>query len=556
MPKDNFVIGVDYGTDSVRSLLVNAADGSEIASSVFYYPRWKDGLFCNPADNRFRQHPLDYIEGLEYTMKSCLQQAGPAAAASVRAISVDTTGSTPVAVDESGTPLGLLPGFENNPNALFVLWKDHTAVKEAAAINNHAAKFDDNYLRFVGGVYSSEWFWAKLLHILRVDADVRKACYSWVEHCDWIPFLLTGGRHIKDMRRSVCAAGHKALWAKEFGPGGLPPDDFFASLDPLLKGFTSRLFTKTYASDQAAGHLSREWAERLGLSTDVTVGVGAFDAHMGAVGGQIEPYHLSKVMGTSTCDMLVAPLAEVEARLVKGICGQVPGSVIPGMMGMEAGQSAFGDAYAWFRNLLSWPLQQLGPGLLSTAQITELIDKIIPELSRQAADLPPDMQGELALDWLNGRRTPDANQLLKGAVTGLSLGSDAPRLFRAIAEATCFGAKSIVDRFNHEGVPVRGLIGLGGVAKKSPFIMQMMADIMNMPIRIHSSEQTCALGAAMFAATAAGLYPKVENAMAAIGQGFDATYQPDPSRTALYAARYEQYTQLGQFVETHQTETL
>ena len=541
MGKDQYVIGVDYGTDSVRSIIVDTHNGQEIASSVFYYPRWKDGLYCNPNSNQFRQHPLDYVEGLETTILACLKQAGPAAAAGVTAISVDTTGSTPVAVDETGTPLGLLPGFENNPNALFILWKDHTSVKEAAAINAHAKKFPVNYLQFVGGVYSSEWFWAKLLHILKEDPQVRKACYSWVEHCDWIPFLLTRGKKASDMRRGVCSAGHKALWAKDFGPGGLPPDDFFSSLDPLLKGFTSRLFTNTYTADQAAGHLSKEWAQRLGLSEDVIIGVGAFDAHMGAVGGQIEPYHLSKVMGTSTCDMLVAPTHEVEGRLVKGICGQVPGSVIPGMMGMEAGQSAFGDAYAWFKNILSWPLQMIG----------QSSDAIIPELSRHAAALPLSTEDELAVDWFNGRRTPDANQELKGALTGLSLGTDAPRMFRAIVESTCFGARAIVDRFNTEGVPVKGLIGLGGVAKKSPFIMQMMADVMDMPIRIHRSEQTCALGAAMFAATAAGVYQKVEDAMAAMGQGFDAEYKPDPKKVPVYAERFSRYKKLGQFIETN-----
>ncbi|HEY4110398.1 ribulokinase [Puia sp.] len=552
MPRDNFVIGVDYGTDSVRSLIVNAADGSEIASSVFYYPRWKDGLYCNPTENVFRQHPRDYIEGLENTIKDCLRQAGPAVAAGIRSISVDTTGSTPVAVDETGTPLGLLPAFEQNPNALFVLWKDHSAVKEAAAINTHAASFDVNYLQFVGGIYSSEWFWAKLLRILRVDESVRKACYSWVEHCDWIPFLLTGGRKAAELKRGVCAAGHKALWATEFN--GYPPDEFFTSLDPLLGGFVNRLPKQTYTSDKPAGRLCPEWAQRLGLAEDVVVGVGAFDAHMGAVGGQIEPYHLSKVMGTSTCDMLVAPSKEVEGLLVKGICGQVPGSVIPGMMGMEAGQSAFGDAYAWFRNLLAWPLQQFGGnGAPANGHITPeaaaLIDKIIPELSRQAAALSPEPGAELSLDWFNGRRTPDANQLLKGAITGLDLASDAPRIFRSIVEATCFGARTIVDRFIREGVPVKGLIGLGGVAKKSPFIMQMMADVMNRPLRIHSSEQTCALGAAMFAATAAGLYPKVEDAMAAMGQGFDATYTPDPARAAIYERRLRNYGELGQYIE-------
>jgi len=551
--KDAFVIGVDYGTDSVRSIIVNARTGQEISSSVFYYPRWRDGLFCNASLNQFRQHPLDYVEGLEQTIKECLKKAGSAVAAGIKGISIDTTGSTPVAVDSTGTPLALLPSFENNPNAMFVLWKDHTAVNEAAELNEHAKKFPVNYLQFVGGIYSSEWFWAKLLRIRRTDEAVRNAMYSWVEHCDWIPFLLTGGNNIHAMKRGVCAAGHKALWAKEYG--GLPPDDFFASWDGLLKGFTKNLFTETYTADQAVGTISKEWAEKLGLPADVVIGAGAFDAHMGAVGGQIEAYHLSKVMGTSTCDMLVAPGAEVGDKLIKGICGQVPGSVIPGMLGMEAGQSAFGDAYAWFKNILTWPLQTLLPrtGMVDASVVAalqkEISDKIIIELSNAAALLPLEESNELATDWLNGRRTPDANQLLKGAFTGLNLGTDAPRMFRALVEATCFGAKKIVDRFNEEGIPVKGLIGLGGVAKKSPFIMQMMADIMDMPIRIHKSEQTCALGAAMFAATAAGVYEKVEDAMHAMGQGFDATYSPNKKTTGIYATRYAKYTELGRFIE-------
>jgi L-ribulokinase len=550
---DQYVIGVDYGTDSVRSILVNAASGNEVAAAVFYYPRWKKGMYCDASLNQFRQHPLDYVEGLEYTIKSCLQQAGSVIAANVKAISVDTTGSTPVAVDVTGTPLALLPAFAENPNAMFVLWKDHTGTKEAAEINEHAKKFAVNYLQFVGGIYSSEWFWAKLLHTIRVDSEVGNAAHSWVEHCDWVPFLLTGGTEVKQLKRGVCSAGHKALWSKDFN--GLPPDEFFTSLDPLLKGFTDKLFTETYTSAESVGHLSAEWAQKLGLTTDVVIGAGAFDAHMGAVGGQIEAYHLSKVMGTSTCDMLVAPMNEVKGKLIKGICGQVPGSVIPGMMGMEAGQSAFGDAYAWFKNILVWPLQNLLPksAVINEETAAKLIEEatnnIIAALSVQANLIPLSESNELALDWLNGRRTPDANQLLKGAISGLNLGTDAPRIFRAIAEATCFGAKAIVDRFNEEGVPVKGLIGIGGVAKKSPFIMQMMADVMDMPIRIHKSEQTCALGAAMFAATAAGIYDKVEDAMIAMGQGFDAEYFPDKNKVGIYKKRYERYQQLGAFVE-------
>lgn len=540
-----FVIGIDYGTDSVRSVIINAYTGEEIASSVFFYPRWKDGSYCDAGKQQFRQHPLDYVEGLEQTIKDCLKSAGNSVRANIKAISVDTTGSTPVPTDETGTPLALLPEFENNPNAMFVLWKDHTSVKEAAEINEHNKTFAKDYLKYVGGIYSSEWFWSKLLHTLRHDKEVRKACYSWVEHCDWIPFLLTGGKHIASLKRGVCSAGHKALWSEEFG--GLPPDEFFSSLDPLLAGFTQRLFTKTYTADKPAGKLSQYWAERLGLSTDVIIGVGAFDAHMGAVGGQIEPYYLSKVMGTSTCDMLVAPVDDMKGRLVKGICGQVDGSIIPGMIGLEAGQSAFGDAYAWFKNILAWPLKNLMNE--PSGKIDETIDKIISELSKQAAELPLEENSELAMDWMNGRRTPDADQLLKGGFTGLTLGTDAPRMFRALVEATCFGAKKIVDRFNDEGIPVKGLIGLGGVAKRSPFIMQMMADVMNMPIRIHRSEQTCAAGAAMFAATAAGIYSKVEEAMAAMGSGFDAEYFPDPNKTPIYAKRYSQYGILGDFIE-------
>src|SRR5665213_965806 len=537
-----FVIGVDFGTDSVRSVIVNAFNGDEVVSSVFNYPRWKKGLYCNPAQNQFRQHPLDYIKGLQTTITDCVKKAGNDVSSNIAAISVDTTGSTPVAVDKTGTPLALLPTFESNPNAMFVLWKDHTSTAEAAELNEQAKKFDINYLQYVGGIYSSEWFWAKLLHVLRVDESVRNACYSWVEHCDWIPFLLTGGNDIFQMKRGVCSAGHKALWAEDYG--GLPPDDFFSSIDPLLNNFTSRLFTKTYTADKPAGNLSAEWTKKLGLSTNVVIGVGAFDAHMGAVGGQIEPYYLSKVMGTSTCDMLVAPVNEVKDILVNGICGQVPGSVIPGMIGMEAGQSAFGDTYAWFKDLLSWPLLNLIPGSSiigpETGEqfIAEITSKIVTRLSDEAQKLPLNENDELSVDWLNGRRTPDANQLLKAAVTGLSLATDAPRFFKALVEGTCFGAKAIVDRFNEQGVQVKGLIGIGGVARKSPYIMQTMADVMNMPIKIHRSEQTCATGAAMFAATAAGIYDKVEDAMNSMGQGFDKAYFPDKGRAEIYGKRY------------------
>ncbi len=553
MSQGKYVIGVDYGTDSVRSVLVDASNGTICSTAVFYYPRWKKGLYCNPAQNQFRQHPLDYVEGLEHTITSCLSQVGIEIAQQVKAISIDTTGSTPVAVNEQGVPLALTAEFAENPNAMFILWKDHTALKEAAEINKHAEKFDTNYLKYVGGIYSSEWFWAKILRTLRVDESVKNAAFSWVEHCDWIPFLLTGAQHVSALKRGVCAAGHKALWAEEFN--GFPPEDFFTTLDPLLKGLRERVSQEVLPASEAAGTLSAEWAKKLGLNTDVKIGIGAFDAHMGAVGGQIEPYHLSKVMGTSTCDMLVAPSAEMTGKLVKGICGQVNGSIIPGMSGLEAGQSAFGDAYAWFQKMLKWPLEQIlaDSNAISEEQKEKLREEyneqIIIKLSKAAAALPLDVKDELAIDWLNGRRTPDANQELKGAFWGLDLGTDAPAMFKALVEATCFGAKKIVDRFIEQGIPVKGLIGLGGVAKKSAYIMQVMADVMNMPIRIHQSNQTCALGAAMFAATVAGFYPTVENAMEAMGHGFSDEYFPNQENVALYQARYEKYKAMGAFIE-------
>ena len=438
-----YVIGVDYGTDSVRSIIVNAHNGDEVASSTFEYPRWKQQLFCNAETNQFRQHPLDYIEGLQHTIKDCLQKISDDVRNNIKAISIDTTGSSPVAVDETGMPLALHENFADDPDAMFILWKDHSSAQEAEEINQHAKNFDVNYLKYVGGVYSSEWYWSKLLHTLRVNKKVKEACYSWVEHADWMPFLLTGGKHINEMKRGVCTAGHKGLWAEEWN--GFPPENFFTSLDSLLSGYVSKLPSTTYTADKAAGNLSKEWASTLGLSTNVIVGIGAMDAHMGAVGGQIEPYYLSKVMGTSTCDMLVAPVEDIQGKYVQGICGLVNGSVIPNMIGMEAGQSAFGDVYAWFKNLIAWPLENIARGVVDEEVIKSITDKIIPELSKQAAATPLHEQDEISMDWFNGRRTPNANAYLKSAIIDLDLGSDAVKIFRSLAEATCFGAKAIVN---------------------------------------------------------------------------------------------------------------
>ncbi|GAB3558744.1 ribulokinase [Spirosoma fluminis] len=541
--KSQYVIGVDYGTDSVRALLVNARTGETLGTHVHEYSRWKQGLYCDPTSSQFRQHPLDYLEGLEQSIKGALVNASHDIRQQVVGISIDTTGSTPVAVDETGTPLALLPEFAENPNGMFILWKDHTANAEAEEINTLAHRWDVDYTKYVGGIYSSEWFWAKILRTLRVDSAVRENAFSWIEHCDWISAVLTGNTNPRTLKRSRCAAGHKAMWHEEFE--GLPSETFLITLDPLLAGLRDQLFRDTFTSDESMGTLSPEWAEKLGLSTNVTIGVGAFDAHMGAIGAEVTPYTFVRVMGTSTCDMLVAPNEEIGHLLIRGICGQVDGSIIPGMLGMEAGQSAFGDVYAWFQRVIVAPVRDL----LGTEAADELSRNLIPHLSARAADLPVTENDPVALDWFNGRRTPDANHTLKGAISGLNLGSDTARIFKALAEATAYGSKAIVDRFLTEGVPIRQVIAIGGVAKKSPFVMQTLADVLNMPIKIASSDQACALGAAMCAAVAAGVHPTMAAAQKSMGSGFDASYEPRPDVAAVYQKLYQKYQKLGEFIE-------
>jgi L-ribulokinase len=554
MAEKQYTIGVDYGTDSVRAVIIDTRTGEEMGSEVFLYPRWKEGKYCNPAINQFRQHPLDYLEGLVYTVKGALSKCDPGIAKQIRALAIDTTGSTPVAVNREGTPLSLLPEFAENPNAMFILWKDHTALKEADEINELARSWGGvDYTKFEGGVYSSEWFWAKILHVLRKDEQVRAAAFSWVEHCDWMPGLLTGNTDPLTIKRSRTAAGHKAMWHPDFG--GLPEEAFLTRLDPLLAGLRERLYTETWTADTPVGTLSAEWAEKLGLHEEVVVAAGTFDAHAGALGGEIESYTLSKVMGTSTCDMIVAPASEAGDKLVKGICGQVDGSIVPGMIGLEAGQSAFGDIYAWFRKLLMWPVENvlsksnLIDEHLKKQLIQETEDKVLADLTKEAEKIPIGESGIVALDWMNGRRTPDANLTLRGAIMGLTLGSDAPRIFKALVEATCFGSRKIVERFKEEGIEIKNVVALGGVAKKSPFVMQVMADVLNMPIRVARSEQTPALGAAMLAAVASGIFRNTDEAKKAMGAGFDAEYFPDEENVKAYDKLYSSYETFGEFIE-------
>jgi L-ribulokinase len=549
----NYVIGLDYGTDSVRAVLIDASNGAEMASSVHCYARWKEGKYCNPAANQFRQHPLDHIEGLENTIKTVVRESG-VAPETVRGICVDTTGSSPIAVAKDGTPLCMTPGFEENPNAMLVLWKDHTAIAEAAEINTLARSWGgEDFTKYEGGIYSSEWFWAKILHIIREDPAVQNGAHSWVEHCDLMTNILIGYQNIDTLKRSRCAAGHKALWHEDWD--GLPPKSFLEKLHPHLGELRGRLYRDTFTSDLAAGKLSAAWAEKLGLTTDTVIAVGTFDAHAGAVGVSVEEGSLVRVMGTSTCDMMVAPKAVIGSNTVRGICGQVDGSILPGMIGLEAGQSAFGDVLAWFKDLLMWPIDNLlqGSQSISAEQKQKLIEEmeqgLLRKLTEQAEAIPLTENLPVALDWINGRRSPDANQALKSAIMELSLGTGVPHIFKALVHAICFGSKKIVDRFEDEGVKIKKVIGIGGVARKSPYIMQTLANVLNRPIVVATSDYAPALGAAIYAATAAGLYPNVLEASKKLASQFEAEYFPQAEQVAVFEKLMGRYEELSGFVE-------
>lgn len=539
------VIGADFGSDSCRVVLVDAHSGEIQATATRFYPRWMEGKYCDSEINQYRQHPADYLDAFEEAVVEMLQIATPGQRAGIVGIAFATTSSTVCLTNVDGTPLALLPEFGENPNAMFALWKDHTAVQEAEEINDLVGQWPVDYNKYSGGRYSSEWVWSKVLHLLRKDESVRKRVFSWVEHCDWLPNLLCGISNPNERRYSRCAGGHKAMWHEEWG--GLPSEEFMQKLAPDLSGFLFRPYQETYTSDTPIGTLTEEWALRLGLSTDVKVAVGAVDCHVGAVGAQIKPGVMVSVVGTSTCDILVAEKDQVGASVVPGICGQVDGSVVPGLIGFEAGQPAFGDLYAWFKDLLIGPFEHLLPQAdwldMSSRErlVKEMSEQMIPWLTAEAEKLPVDAHSVLATDWINGRRSPDADESVKASVTGLHLGSNAPAIFKALVEASTYGLKAIVERYVENGMSVNEVIGAGGIAQKSAFVMQTMADVLGLPVKITKAKESCALGAAMFAAVASGVHASIDEAQETMGQGFSKTYYPRKEYAAIHKIRYQEY---------------
>lgn len=535
MKEHKYSLGLDLGTNSVRALVVDTADGREVGAAVAAYKSGKAGILLDPSDdNLARQDPADWLEGIKFSVREALAKAAGIdrefRPEKVIGIGVDTTGSTPLPVDRTGRPLALRKEFKRDPAAQAWLWKDHTGHAEAAEITALAEKKHPEYLAKCGGVYSSEWFWSKILHCLRTDPKVFSAAFSWVECADYIPAELTGTTDPLTMKRGRCAAGHKAMFNDDWG--GLPDKEFLAGLDPRLAALRARLFAKTYTSDVPAGLLTPHWAGELGLRAGVPVAVGAFDAHLGAVGSGVDAGRFVKIIGTSTCDICVTPVKAGVAD-IPGLCGIVDGSVLPDRFGLEAGQSAVGDIFNWFVG----GIQPFGPRKGSHEALT-----------RKAAALKPGVSGLLALDWHNGNRTILVDQRLTGLIIGLTLHTGPGEIYRALIESTAFGALTIINRFREYGIPVDEVVNCGGIAEKNPLVMRIYADVIGLEMKVARSAQTCALGAAVagtvVAGKKAGGHASFAEAQAAMTAVRRKTYPPDPKRHAVYMELYRLYKEL------------
>jgi L-ribulokinase len=532
-----YVIGLDFGTNSCRSLIVDVANGKELANQVYPYPSGKDGVIVDSADPHLaRQNPADYIKGIEATIKGALKKAKVVKknfkATDIIGIGVDTTGSSPMPVDVQGQALCFNSRFKKNPAAMVWIWKDHTSYAEASQITELAARIRPQYLSKIGGTYSSEWWWSKILRCKNIAPEVFEAADSWVEICDWIPAVLAGELSPKKIKRGICSAGHKAMFNKDWN--GLPDVEFLETLSPGLGLLRNRLYDQAYPAERLAGHLSVEWAKKLGLSTDVAIAVGAFDAHMGAVGAGISTGTLVKILGTSTCDIMIWPHDQPLSD-IPGVCGIVDGSVMNGFYGIEAGQSGVGDIFLWYIN-------HLVPVTYGKTQ-----NEKFKNLEKAAAKLKPGESGLLALDWNNGNRTILVDVRLTGLLVGQTLHTQPHEIYRTLIEATAFGALAIIDRIEEYGVAIKEIVNCGGLASKSPLLMQIYADITGRPMKISRSEQTPALGAGIFATVAAGKsaggYDSIDEARQAM-TGSSKVFTPIKENHEPYKKLYALYRQL------------
>ena len=517
-----YTLGIDYGTNSVRAVVVDISNGKIVGSHVYDYPTGNQGVILDLNDhNLARQNPADYISGLEASVVEALKASG-VNASDVIGIGVDTTGSTPLPVDENNVPLAMHDKWKDNPAAQAWLWKDHTAANEAAKITEIAAEHRPQYLAKCGDTYSSEWFWSKIWRCLNVSPDVFDAAYSWVECADYIPAVLAGVTRPADIVRGVCASGHKAMYCDEWE--GLPDAEFLAMLDPKLADLRPRLFEKAHDASMSAGNLCAEWAGKLGLPEGIPIAIGKLDAHYGAVGAGVSEGTLVKIMGTSTCDCMVAPKSSPLAD-IPGICGIVDGSILPGHYGLEAGQSAVGDIFKWFVEV-----------------VCQGDDALHAQLTKEATSLKPGQSGLLALDWNNGNRCTLVDPKLTGLLLGQTLYSTRAEIYRALIEATAFGARAIIERIKEYGVNVDRIVCCGGLAEKNEMLMQIYADVTGCTMQTSASDQTCALGAALAASVVGGGHPDFATAQAAMTSVKEKEYTPIPGNQEVYDRLYTLYT--------------
>ena len=537
----SYALGIDFGTASVRAVVFDTSSGAEVGAAEAAYASGKAGVLSDPKQPHLaRQNPADYFKALEAAVPRALSAAKSKRKRfrpeQIVGIGVDATGSTPVPVDARARPLDMARGRKTNLNAQAWLWKDHTAHEEAAEITQKARDSRDEYLRKCGGAYSSEWFWAKLLHCKRTDAKTFAAAHTWVEQSDLIPAYLTGVSDADAIVRNICAAGHKGLYHEQWG--GWPRRGFLASLAPELATLAERLPPRAVPANQPAGTLDAAVAQTLGLPAGIAVATGIIDAHAGAVGAGIRPGTLVKIIGTSTCDMMVVPL-EKDLVDIPGLCGIARESILPGHFGLEAGQSAVGDLFDWFANNLA-PREFVAKG--QTHQ----------RLSEAAARLEPGASGLLALDWNNGNRTVLVDPLLSGLLIGQTLHTTAPQIYRALIEATAFGALTVIKRFGQYGVKVSDVVNCGGIAEKNPLLMQIYADVINKPMKLSHSAQTCALGAAIYGAVVGGAHPDVAHAQQAMTRTQEKVYKPRKAAHEIYARLYRMYMLLHDAFGTEQ----
>lgn len=543
--EDKFVVGVDFGSDSVRATVVNVVSGISAGGGTALYPRWAQGLYQHPEQNVFRQHPLDYLESLEKCVKDAVACLSESQKNNIIGIGVDTTGSTPVPVDREGVPLALKEEFRECENAMFQLWKDKSAVAEAEEIEEAFAHGSDIDYGVYQGKYCAEWFWAKILHTVRQDERIREAAYTWIEHCDWMVGLLCGNTSPENIYHSACAAGHKALWHSKWK--GLPAAELLASLDPYLVSVRERYGNSPQPAAVKAGKLTKEWADRLSLPEGIGVSGSSFDAHAGAVGAGIREKVLVCTIGTSAVDMLVGKAQELAGKDIRSFGGQAENSILPDYVGIETGQAAFGDIFGWFKKVLMWPIRQTKEYLPDGEydRLCEAMsDTMLNRLQEEAKELPEDLF-PVSLDWFNGRRYPDTDDFQKGMIGGLTLGAEAPYLFRSLVFGAVCGLKRIVEGFEKAGIELDKVVAVGGISKKSEYIMQMMADVLGKKISILDADQTCALGAAIYAAVAGGAYETMQEASDNMAAKSIREFVPDETKKDFYGQKYGEYLRLA-----------